>query len=341
MALSNPSALLLLPALWALLGVLGTKGWQKKSAAARAFSLELPALRRKQVEKYVLLSILSSLVVIAAALPQVVLSSVAPPDKAGEIALLVDVSGSMAAQRGVELPSRLTRVRSMLGVIVDHLGEMGRPRVSLHGFTDKARSFVPLVGKEDYGYLRKSIELVDIYSIPGRGSMLGQPILDVIGKFTPGTKIKIIVLFSDGEPFIGGQPVLRDEEKTLAEESVQKAQAAGITVVTVGVGEREGARIPLYNAKGEFTGTYGQFQGSDYVTRLQDSQMRDISARTGGRYFDEGSLGDVLSFLTNQMASADSLGTPKQILVRQSLAQWFLLAALPLLAVFARRHLLG
>jgi hypothetical protein len=341
MALNNPNALLLLPAVLILLAIFGIKGWQKKRAAARAFSLDIPALRRKQIEKYVLLTMLAILVVSAAALPQVVLSSVAPPDKAGEIALLVDVSGSMAAQRAPNSPSRLARVQSLVGIIVDRLGELGHPRVSLHGFTDKARSLVPLVGKEDYGYLRKSIELLTIYAIPGRGSMLGQPLLDVIGKFSPATKTRIVVLFSDGEPFIGGEPVLRDEEMALAEKSVQKAQETGVIVVTVGIGEREGAKIPLYNAKGEFTGAYGQFQGGDYVTRLQDTLMRDISGRTGGQYFDEGHRGDLLAFLGKRMAAADSLDAPKQVLLQQSIAQWFLVAALLLLAVFARRHLFG
>jgi Ca-activated chloride channel homolog len=341
MVFDNPVALALIPVLLIVLGGLGRWGWSVKREIAETLALEWSRWRRKQIEKYLILSLLGALLLVAAALPKTVSSALAPPDKAGEIALLVDVSGSMAAQQDIRSPSRLARCQSMLIDMVDHLEELGQPRVSLHGFTNIARSHVPWVGKEDYGYLTESIsKLLGINSTPGQGSVLGQSILDVAAKFSQGKSVKLIVLFSDGEPFLGATRGLRPEERALLDQAIAKARNMGIVIVTVGVGEREGAKIPIYNAQGEFTGAYAQFAGSDFVTYLVEDQLKEIAERTGGRYFPESRRGELIPYLRDTLASADSVGTAKEIKVYQSLAPWFLLAALPIWVVFVRRHLL-
>jgi hypothetical protein len=340
MVFDNPGALLLLPALLVVLCVLGLWGWKTKKEIAGVFSLDAPPLRRKQAEKYVSAAVLGALLIVAMALPKTASSSFAPPEKAGEIALLVDVSGSMAAQKDIYSPNRLERVKPMLYEIVDHMEELGQPKVSLHGFTNIARSHVPFVGKEDYGYLKESIKKVlGINSTPGQGSTLGQPILDVAGKFSQGGAVKLIVLFSDGEPFVGLTRSLRDVEKALIDQAIKKANEAGITVVTVGIGEREGAKVPVFNAKGEFTGDYAKLQGADLVTYLEEEQLKGIAERTGGRYFTEDNRGELIPYLKDELASANSLSAAKEVKVYQSIAPWFLLAALPLWVIFARRHL--
>lgn len=342
MVFDNPSVLWLLPALLVGFSVLGLAGWKTKQAIASAFSLDLSPLRRKQAEKYVTATALGALLIVASALPKTASSTFAPPEKAGEIALLVDVSGSMAAQKDLLSPNRLEQTRTMLYEIVDHLEELGQPKVSLHGFTNIARSLVPFVGKEDYGYLRESIKKVlAINSTPGQGSVLGQPILDVAGKFSPSESVKLIVLFSDGEPYVGATRDLRDAEKALIDKAINKANQAGIMIVTVGVGEREGAKIPVFNAKGEFTGDYAKLQGGDFVTYLVEDQLKEMATRTGGRYFTADNRGELIPYLKDKLASADSLSAAKEVKVYQSIAPWFILAALPIWVFFARRHLLG
>jgi Ca-activated chloride channel homolog len=342
MLFENPSILWLIPALLAVLAILGLAGWKTRKVIASAFSLELSALRRKQVEKYLYASVLGVLLIAASALPATASSVLAPPEKAGEIALLVDVSGSMAAQKDFLSPDRLEQTKTMLYEIVDSLDELGQPKVSLHGFTNIARSHVPFVGKEDYGYLNETIKKVlAINSTPGQGTVLGQPILDIAGKFSPGKSVKLIVLFSDGEPFLGLTRTLRDVEKALMDQAIQKANETGITIVTVGVGERQGARIPVFNERGQFTGDYAKFAGADFVTYLVEDQLKEIATRTGGRYFTADNHAELIPYLKAKLASAVSLSVGKEVKVYHSLAPWFLLAALPVWVIFARRHLLG
>jgi hypothetical protein len=342
MVFDNPSLLWFIPALLVVFTILGLAGWSTKKAIASSFSLNLSAMRRKQTEKYLIAFALSVFLILASALPKTTSSALAPPQKAGEIALLVDVSGSMAAQKDLLSPNRLDQTKTMLYDIVDSLEEMGQPKVSLHGFTNIARSHVPFVGEEDYGYLRESIQKVlAINSTPGQGTVLGQPILDVAGKFTPDESVKLIVLFSDGEPFVGMSRGLRDVEKALMDQAITKANEVGITIVTVGVGEREGDKIPLFNNQGEFTGGFAKLDGADFTTYLVEDQLKEIAAKTGGQYFAPENRGGLIPYLKDKLGSAVSLSAAKEIKFYHSIASWFLLATLPLWVVFARRHLLG
>jgi hypothetical protein len=248
----------------------------------------------------------------------------------------------MAAQKDLLSPNRLDQTKTILYEIVDSLEELGQPKVSLHGFTNIARSHVPFVGEEDYGYLRESIKKVlAINSTPGQGTVLGQPILDVVGKFSQNKTVKLIVLFSDGEPFVGNTRIFRDVEKTLMDQAIQKANETGITIITVGVGEIEGAKIPVFNDKGEFTGGYDKLGGADFVTYLVEDQLKEIAARTGGRYFGPNDRSGLIPYLKDRLAAAVSLSSAKEVKVYHSIAPWFILAALPLWIVFARLHLLG
>lgn len=342
MIFENPSALWLLLALPPLLFGLGLWGWGAKKEAAVMFPLVLRRLRRKQVEKYIIAGVLMVLLIVALALPKVAFSASAATEKTGEIVLLVDVSRSMAAQKDLDSLSRLERVKPILYEIIDSMEELGQVRIFLCGFTDIARSHVPLVGKEDYPYLKESIKKVlDINSTPGEGTSLGQPILNVAGKFSIGDQAKLIIIFSDGEPFFWDRG-MTDRERAFIEQAVEKAVEEGIKVITVGVGEREGARIPLYDSYGEFTGDYAiLLPGVDYISYFEEDGLKEIASRTGGEYFFEENLEGLTEFIKENLDSVNAKEVTKEVKVYQSIAHWFLLAALPIWVVFARRHLLG
>lgn len=341
MIFENPSALWLLLALPPLLFGLGLWGWKAKKEIAVMFSLGLRRLRRKQVEKYIIAGVLMALLIVALALPRVAFTASATPKKSGEIALLVDVSASMAAQKDLDTPSRLERVKPILYEIIDSMEELGDVKISLHGFGDIARSLVPFVGKEDYPYLKGSIKkLLDINSTPGEGTSLGQPILNVAGKFSPDEKVKIIILFSDGEAFIGWTRGIHETERGWIEEALKKAREEGIKVITVGVGELEGAKIPLYDEYGEFTGDYDKLRGVDYISYLEEEGLKEIASRTEGDYFFEKNREGLIEFIEENLTLATTEGIPEEVKGYRYIAHWFLLGALPIWVIFARNYLL-
>lgn len=341
MIFENPGALLLLLALPPSLLGLGLWGWKAKKDIAVMFSLDIRRLRRKQVEEYTVAGLLMSLLIVALALPKIAFTASTTPQKTGEIALLVDVSASMAAQKDVDSPNRIQRAKPILYEIIDSMDQLGEVRISLHGFLDIARSLVPSVGKEDYPYLKGSIrKVLDINCVPGEGTSLGQAIENVAGKFSPDQEVRIVVLLSDGEAFIGWTRGIGETERGWIEEALKKATEEGVKVVTVGVGEPDGAKIPLYDEYGEFTGDYAKLRGADYISYLEEDGLKEIASRTGGRYFFEKNREGLIEFIEENLGSASTEEVTAEVKGYRYIAHWFVLAALPVWVVFARNYLL-
>jgi Ca-activated chloride channel family protein len=341
MSFEDPGAFWLFLFLPFLLFGLGLWGWVVKREIAEMFRLNIRRLRGSQVAKYAMAAILMALLVVALALPKLAFSSIQTSKKTGEIALLVDVSASMGAQKDLDSANRLERAKPILGEIVDRMETLGEVRISLHGFTSIARSHVPFVGREDYSYLRESIKKVlDIQSVPGTGTSLARPVLNVVEKFSDYEGAKLIVLASDGEAFLGVTRGVQEIEREWLDEAVQKATEKGIKVVTLGIGEREGARVPLYDAKGTFTGVYQKLQGIDYVTYLEEDELKELAARTGGAYFAEQDREALLTFVEEALPPAPATQAADETIDYRYVSHWFLLAALPAWIILARRHLL-
>ena len=341
MRFENPGALWLLLVLTLLFLGSGLWGWRAKKETAETFHLNLRRLKRRQVEKYVAAGVLMALLVLALALPKLPFSTSRAPKAAGEIALLVDVSRSMAAQKDLGFPNRIERAKPILYQIVDRMEELGEVRVSLHGFTNRARSLVPFVSKGDYPYLKVTIEKVlDTFATPGEGSSLGRSLSAVADKFSPDENAKLVILFSDGEGFIGVTRGMHEAERGWLDDALKKARDLGIKVVTIGIGERDGAKIPLHSVEGEFTGEYAKLQGVDYISYLEEDSLREIASRTGGRYFFEKDRDGLIEFIEENLTSASTEEVTAEVTGYRYIAHWFVLAALPIWVIFARNYLL-
>jgi hypothetical protein len=342
MNLENRDALWLIPVFLMFLLGLGIWGWRAKKEIARLFRLDLDRLKEKQVAKLVAAGILTVLLVFGLASPRLPFSNVPMPMKTGEVALLVDVSTSMAARKDLNAPSSLDRAKPVLKEIVDHMQELGGVRMALYGFTNIARSHVPFVGRQDYPYLKATIDKVlDINSTPGSGSGFGRPILDVASKFSKDAKVKLILLFSDGEAFVGVSRGMQGTERGLFEQAMTRARLEGIRVVTVGVGEPKGARIPVYNSQGVFAGEYARLHDADLYFYLRKESLKEIASRTGGRYYDENDRQGLIRFIKESLDLAPFEEIAGKTTEYRSIARWLILACLPIWAMIARRFLLG
>jgi len=341
MTFENPGLLWLFLVWPCLLAGLGLWGWVRKREVAETFRLSIRRLQTSQAAKYSMAAGLMALLVVAWALPKATFTSAKATKMTGEIALLVDVSASMAARKDLDSPSRLERVKPILYELIDRLEEMGEVKISLHGATSIARSLVPFVGEEDYPYLRESIrKLLDIQSTPGKGSSVGRPLLNLLDKFSKDEPVKLVIFVGDGEVFIAATPGMHEVERGWIEEAVEKAQLEGVTVITLGIGEKEGAKIPVFDTLGNFTGEYSKLQRSDFVTHLQEDVLQEIAARTGGRYFSEQSQDELVAFVEENLSPVETGGVSEEIMDYRYIAHWFVLAALPIWVVFARHHLL-
>lgn len=342
MIFENPGAFWLFAVLPLPLLGLGLWGWAAKREIVGTFHLDVRRQKRSQMLKYSLAGCLMALLVVALAVPKLATFSVAGAKRTGEIALLVDDSASMAARPDPDSPSRLERAKPILYDLLDRMKELGDVRISLHGFTSIARSHVPFVGEDDYPYLRESIrQVLDIQSTPGSGTSLGRPILNVADKFSEDAEAKLLILLGDGETFLGLTRGVHEIERGWIEEAIEKARQEGIKVITVGIGEREGAKVPVYNTKGTFTGDYAKLQGAEYITYLEEEGLQEIASQTGGKYFYEKELDEFIEYIEENLVLVTTGEIGEEVITYRSIAHWFVLGSLPLWVVFARRYLLS
>lgn len=342
MSLENPPALWLLVALPCTLLGLGLWGWFVRRDIAGVLSLSERFAARRHVQKYVLATAISVLLTGAIASPRLSTFSPAGASRAGQVALLVDVSASMAARAEPEGPSRLERAQALLARLVDRMAEAKDVRIGLFAFTSIARSHVPFVGREDYPYLQESIKRVlSVNSVPGQGTSLGRPILQTLDKFSDDGKAKLILVFSDGEPFIGLRRGMHDLEHGWIEDAIAKAREKNIRIVTVGIGEPEGAKIPIYDEAGHFTQQYATLEGGDLVSYLDAALLNDIASRGGGKYFSEQEPDGLAAYVEQNLSLEAPTGTVEQVENYHYVGYWLLVLALPLWLVLAKRHLLG
>jgi Ca-activated chloride channel family protein len=309
--------------------------------------LDFHSLKKKHIEKYILSGILVSLIVLACALPQAVNSSFVTQAKTGDIIFLVDVSGSMAAREDIDSSSRLERAKEIMYDVIDEMELLGDVKIGLCAFTNIATSLVPIIGAEDYSYLKESIDKVlDVTSVPGTDTRIGQSILDVIGlpslentNKSYNEEPKIIILISDGDIFYLETPGVGTAETVAINNAISTSLEENIKIITIGVGDPDGEKIPIYDENGIFTNNYEQISGFDVVSYLEEEVLMEIALKTNGEYFYEDDLSGLTGFIEANLGTASSSTQVEDNY--NSIALWFLLVAIPFWIVLAKRHVLG
>ena len=185
-----------------------------------------------------------------------------------DILIAVDLSESMNAF-DVQ-PTRLEKVKFELKKIVE---EFSSDRIGVVIFSSEAFVQCPLT--YDQAALNLFIETLSSNLVPNTGTDFGPALtmaLDKLDSDEGGTvdqKAKVIILISDGEDFGEDTGNIRDEVKN-----------RGIRLFTLGVGTTQGSKIQAGR------GYKKDRQGNDVITKLDRQSLRELAARTGGKYFE-------------------------------------------------------
>ncbi len=181
-----------------------------------------------------------------------------------DVALLVDISGSMLTQD--VYPSRIKRVS---GVIQDIVDANPGTRFSLVIF--KGRGVVAVPPTDDPEPLLSVAKILSPAMFSSVGTNIEQGIRAAMTAFPPDDGAKrIILLFSDGGALAGN-----------AVRAAQAAAAAKIGVAVVAVGTTAGGPIPLGNGK-----FIESSNGHRVISTLDVSALDQIAkAGSGGLYF--------------------------------------------------------
>ncbi|MCH7605451.1 VWA domain-containing protein, partial [Patescibacteria group bacterium] len=205
-----------------------------------------------------------------------------------DIVLLVDVSRSMEARSSVYAPSRMEIAQDIMTEIINKTPDA---RFLVFGYSSLAFSLSGF--SNDYDYLFDVIEKgIYIEVIPAPGSRLPNALAAVaIEKMeNPQYKnVSHVVLFSDGATI----NILRDDGST--ERAIGLLEQANLSVVSIGVGSKDGDSIPLFDKRGRFSEEYVTLDtGVIFESFLREDMLRELSDRTGGVYFSQNDRREII-----------------------------------------------
>ena len=189
-----------------------------------------------------------------------------------DVMIALDISESMMAEDVA--PSRLARAKYEIEQLLD---DLQGSRVGLVVFAGEAFLQCPLT--TDFGAVRLFLDAAEPSLIPTQGTDLGQALrvslqsFDVASGGAEGdeNRARALLVISDGENHAGGfRPDLNSAEEL------------GVTVFAAGVGETEGAPIPVYR-RGRLAGYKTDRSGQAVETRLEEAALRDLAE--DGSYF--------------------------------------------------------
>lgn len=323
---AHPELLLLLVALAPLI-LLAVWGFGIKKQLGSILRVPARKIIVRQITKYLFVAGALILLVIAAAGPRMRSEEFAVVrTKTGELAVMIDVSKSMAARSDPLAPSRLERAKEFAVRLTE---EFPDAIISVISFTHNAFTLVPFT--DDHAYARRTLQnLVYTNSVPGVGTDIARSIFEAADTFSDSGEAKVLIVFSDGERFSANkwaQDYFHDATLVIQDKS--------ITLVAVGVGEPDGTLIPLYNKDGQFEGRYAEYQGVPYKTSLDEDYLKELAQSAGGYYFHEDESQKVVDVISRQLDTALKETSDKQ---EKDLTLFFLIPGIVLSVVFVRYY---
>ena len=188
-----------------------------------------------------------------------------------DLVIALDVSASMLAEDVA--PSRLERAKNE---IKNLMSELKGDRVSLVTFAGDAFIQCPLT--TDYSALRLFLDVADPSLIPTPGTDFGAALKMAMQAFEAPTgdpdvesRTKAVLFVSDGENHIAE-----------LEQILEQAREAGVVLYSAGVGETEGAPIPVYR-NGRRVDYRKDRTGAVVTTKLEEAVLQEL-ARDGSYY---------------------------------------------------------
>jgi Ca-activated chloride channel homolog len=215
---------------------------------------------KHKIGKY-LICISFIILVIAMARPQLTEESDPIKEKGIDIAMVLDVSGSMES---VDFkPNRLEVARNKIEDFVD---ERPDDRISLIIFAGTAYTRIPLT--LDHNIVKKSLQEINTKSVNEDGTAIGMAVSVGLNRLKKSeSQSKIMILVTDGDNNAGA---INPSTAT------ELAKEMGIKIYTIGVGTYK-TIIPVQ--------VFGQTKYKQYEGGLNENLLKKIAETTGGKYY--------------------------------------------------------
>ncbi len=224
-----------------------------------------PAAARRRLRGLLYFGALA-LAVLAAAGPQWGVELTPVTDLKGNIVIAVDTSLSMAA-RDVK-PSRLENARLLLGAIAENFADY---RIGVVAFAGEAYVQCPLTtDQEAVTYFASALTPG---MLPSQGTDFSSAIGATLGMLSRYGGQKVLVLITDGE-----------DHSSVLDTALKDAVEQNLKIFTIGIGTPDGELIPMTDSAGNLMEYKKDKGGKTVVSRLGESELMKIAARTGAAY---------------------------------------------------------
>jgi Ca-activated chloride channel family protein len=207
-----------------------------------------------------------ALIVVALARPQIVQGKETIKGEGVDIALALDISGSMAA---LDFQPQ-NRLQAAKQVIDEFIGKRPYDKVGLVVFASEAFSQAPLT--LDRNAMSRSLDQVQLATDLGLedATAIGLGIANAANMLSQsGAKSKIMILLTDGVHNAGEIDPLT---------AAEAAKALGIKIYTIGAAMPGQVPVPVTDV---FGGTQIAYQESE----IDEETLRQVAELTGGKYF--------------------------------------------------------
>ena len=230
-----------------------------------------------------------------------------------DIALVLDVSGSMEAL-DFKLEGRpANRLEVVKNVVGKFVGERPNDKLGMVAFAGRPYLVSPLT--MDHEFLSKRLESVKMGQVED-GTAIGSAIASAVDHLRDSdAKSRIIILLTDGVNTAGAVNPLT---------AAEAAKALGIKIYTIGAGTRGEAPFPVRDA-------FGRTHMQTVKVEIDEEMLRSVADATGGQSFratDTDSLEGIYDSINKLEKTSRKL---KKFQLYQELYLWFLVPGLILL----------
>jgi Ca-activated chloride channel family protein len=285
----NPEALLLLLLLpllawWA--GRMGPEAALRFSSTALVRPLS--RFRRSRAGRLVLALRLLALAALVTAFARPQLGQVTDTiDAEGiDIVVTLDLSGSMRALDLSTGDDVVTRLDAAKRVIREFIGRRPHDRIGIVAFAADAYVVSPLT--LNHGWLKRNLGRLELGEIDGSSTAIGTALGASVNRLSGHESAsRIVILLTDGENNAGSLSPLG---------AADAAAACGVKVYTIATGRQGRVPVPEMTRDGRVyrdAGGRPVFRGRTSVSRYDETELKAMAEKTGGRFFRATEGGDL------------------------------------------------
>jgi Ca-activated chloride channel family protein len=208
------------------------------------------------------------LFIIALARPQIGKSETKIRSEGIEIALAVDVSGSMQAMDFEQNGQPVDRLTIVKQAVKEFIHARPNDRIGMIAFAGRAYVASPLT--LDHDWLERNLDRVKVGLIED-GTAIGAGLGTAVNRLRDTkAKSRVVILLTDGVNNVQEVPPM---------EAAKAAKEFGVRVYTIGAGTMGLAPMPVMNRAGQVMG----FQR--VPVQIDEDLLTEIAKMTGGQYF--------------------------------------------------------